>query len=266
MGLLISTGACPFCGNGNNTPCFAQYSDGYKCFSCGVTKTQDTNNYAFRPTMKTCDKKLDVPEHTQNIREFSPSVLQWLYKYYVYDDLIKKHGISYVKYDKFNQFEGESLLFPQFHEDKLVFYTRRFFPSKQFIIRGDKSTPLIIKCVHNVCNKVVIVEDFISAIRLAEHVHTVCLSGVHMNFSCRKFLESLTYNVEIWLDPDEAGQEASKIILSQLSKSMQYGSRYRAFQNRESRTIEIRSTALQPKDYSPQELKQILGEKNNEVI
>ncbi len=265
MGLLISTGACPFCGNGNNTPCFAQYSDGYKCFSCGVNKKQDGSTYAFRPSLVMFDRKLDIPEHTQNIREFSPTVLQWLYKYYVYDDLIKKYGISYAKYDKFGQFEGESLLFPQFQDNKLIFYTRRFFPEKKFILRGDKTSPFIIKCDAK-SDKIVLVEDFISAIRLAEHVNVLCLWGVHISFMCRKYLETSTYNVEIWLDPDEAGQSASKVILNQLSKSMQYYTKNRAFAISEPRTVSIRSTELQPKDYSDFELKRLLGEKNNEVI
>ncbi len=251
-------GACTFCGGGNNTPCFATYDNGYHCFTCGKKKSTDRAQYAYRPSLITSDKNIQVPEHTQNTCEFSPSVLKWLYSYYVYDDLIRKYGIAYVTYAKYGRFEGESLILPVTKNNQLVSFQQRFFPNKQFITKGDKTSPFIIKCQGSVC--LVIVEDYISAIRLGEHVNVMCLQGVHMSYLCRKFIETSTYNVEIWLDPDEAGQTASKQLVSVLTKSMGYSAVYRAFEVREQRTITIRSTSKQPKDYCDTELKQILGD------
>ena len=257
MGHLISTGPCPFCGGGNNTPCFATYTDGYHCFTCGKKKSEKGAAYAFRPSL-TINTELSVPEHTQIPCEFSPNVLQWLYGYYVFDDLIKEYGISYVKYAQYGRFDGESLLFPVFNNKELVFYQQRFFPNKSFITRGDKTNILFIK-KHKTAH-VVLVEDYLSAVRLGEHINTICLFGVHVGFDMSKLLQNIDMNISIWLDPDKAGQEASEEILNKLTKLLGYHSRHRAFAVREPRTIKIITTEKQPKDYCNEELKQILGE------
>ncbi len=146
--MLVNMGACPFCGGGNNTPCFATYDNGFHCFTCGKKKSTDRAQYAYRPMLATMDKDLTLPEHTQNTCEFSPSVLKWLYSYYVYDDLIKQYNIAYVPFAEFGQFKGESLILPAITDGKLMSYQRRFFPNKQFITKGDKTSPFVIKC-HN---------------------------------------------------------------------------------------------------------------------
>jgi hypothetical protein len=249
-------GACPFCGGGNNTPCFATYDNGYNCFTCGKKKAGDRLEYAYRPILRN-ETNMNLPEHTQNISEFSPTVLKWLYSYYVYDDLIKKYGISYVKYAKYGSFEGESLILPVIVDKKLVSYQQRFFPNKKFLTKGDKSNILYIECKGS--DTLVLVEDYISAIRVGEHAHTICLQGVHMMYHVSKFLENIDMNIEIWLDPDKAGVDASVELLDKLKKILTVSSKYRAFAIRESRTVSIRTTEKQPKDYSGEEIKEILG-------
>ncbi len=261
MSQLISMGSCPFCLSGTNTPCFATYDNGYFCFTCNKRKSTDRAQYAYRPSLISSDKSMTVPKHTQNTCEFSPSVLKWLYSYYVYDDLIKKYGIAYVPYDKYGKFEGESLLLPVYVNHELTFYQQRFFPNKQFITKGDKTSPFIIKHRDNL-TRIVLVEDYISAVRVGQHSNVICLHGVHVHYNVAKLLQYLNMNVIIWLDPDEAGQTASKAIMSQLVTAMNINNRDRAFAIRDSRSVTIRSTKLQPKDYSNQELKQILGDEN----
>ncbi len=251
-------GACSFCGGGNNTPCFATYDNGYHCFTCGKKKSTDRAQYAYRPMLKTLDKDLTLPKHTQNTCEFSPSVLKWLYGYYVYDELIRQYGIAYVPYDKYGRFEGESLILPVIVDNQVVSFQQRFFPNKQFITKGDKTSPFMIKCEGSVC--LVLVEDYISAIRVGQHSNVLCLMGVHISYAFSKLVQSLNMNIEIWLDPDEAGQTASKELLAKLTKDAYNCAKYRAFSIRESRTITIRSTKRQPKDYSPYEIQQILGD------
>lgn len=261
--MLLNMGACPFCGGGNNTPCFATYDNGYFCYTCGKKKSTDRDAYAFRPSLITSDKNMLLPECTQNTCEFSPSVLKWLYSYYVYDDLIKKYNIAYCPFAEFGRFKGESLILPVVVDGELINYQRRFFPNKQFITKGDKTSPLVI--MRKQSNTVVLVEDYISAIRLGEHVNVICLHGVHVSYNVSKLLSYLNMNIEIWLDPDEAGKTASKDIMSQLVTSMNINSKYRAFAVRESISITMRSTEKQPKDYSPQELKKILGVRNDNI-
>lgn len=253
-------GSCPFCLGGQRTSCFATYDDGYCCFTCGRKKIEK-NGYAWKPTLsQEAVKNMQLPQMVQNTSKFSLTVLRWLYKYYVFEALIKKYHIAYVPpVGNIN----ESLILPVFDGQKLISYQQRFFPNKSFITKGDKTVPFMIKCENPISNEIILVEDFISAIRLGEHVHTICLFGVHISIIMSKFIENLNMNVRIWLDPDEAGQTASKIMLDKLTKSMTYCAKYRAFAIREPRTVEIIKTELQPKDYSDSELKTILGEKNN---
>ena len=251
--MLLSTGSCPFCLNGSITPCFATYDNGYFCFTCGARKSCSVANYAFRPSVLK-STALKVPNVSC---DFSPTVLQWLYKYYVFDSLIKKYRIYYVPA---NELQTESLLFGVYNNSELVFWQQRFFPSKRFITGGDKNTPFLImskKCMHNK-DTIVLVEDFISAIRLGEHVNVLCLWGVHVNYVMSKLLQNLNMNILVWLDPDEAGQTAAQELVTKLTKTLGYWSVYRAFAVREPRTVSNLETEKQPKDYSDFELNLLL--------
>ncbi len=255
MGQLRSTGSCPFCGQGVNTPCFATYSDGYHCFTCGKKKNGVIRDF-LKPLI-TSNKNLELPECTNNIRQFSPNVLEWLYKYYVYDDLIRKYNIMYAPFAEFGVFKGESLILPLIVNREIISYQRRFFPNKQFITKGDKTSPFTIN--RDNLQNIVLVEDYISAVRLGELTNVICLQGTHMNWICLKLLEKSTYNIKIWLDPDKPGQDASKEILNKLVGRITTYNKYNAFEVREMRTVDIMVTEKQPKEYSNQELKQLLG-------
>ncbi len=254
MSALVSMGACPFCQNGTNTPCFATYVDGYHCYTCGKHKSASEKHYAFR-TLKPIQKQLNLPQLIENPCKFSISVLQWLYKYFIYEGDIQRHNIYYVP-----PIEGyeESIVFGN---KELTFWQRRFFPSKKFITRGDKTQVFVLPSLIT-SNKIILVEDIISAIRVSKYANVICLFGTHMNYLCRKFLEKSIYNIFIWLDPDKPGQDASNIMLNILTKSLGTYTRYRAFAVREQRTIKILNTEKQPKDYCDQELKLIVGEIN----
>ncbi len=259
MGTLLSTGSCPFCLSGTKTPCFATYDDGYKCFTCGKIKK---TSYAWKPFLiNTPSKGVILPVCTQKTGLFSFIVLQWLYKYYVFESLIHKYGIAYVpSIGKMS----ESVLLPVIINGVVTSYQQRFFPYKSFITKGDKTKPFMIHN-SNFPNEVVLVEDFISAIRLGEHVSTICLFGVHISPIMSTFLENLNMNIKIWLDPDEVGVKASKELLAKTTKSMLYYANYRAFAVREPRKVSIIATLKQPKDYSDSEIINILGEVNETV-
>lgn len=252
MSMLLSMGSCPFCLGGKNTPCFATYENGYHCFTCGKKKSCNKAEYAFRP-LPIQQVALKIPNVTC---EFSPTVLYWLYKYYVFEDLIKKYGIYYVPRTDFKE---ESLLFGIYVKGALTFWQQRYFPTKSFSTGGSKDELFVIK---HKSNQIVLVEDFISAIRVGEHANVLCLFGVHINSAMSKFIQNLNMNIVIWLDPDDAGREASANLFNRLSNLLQNCSKYRAFAVREPRTISIIETENQPKDYCDSEIKQLLGEIN----
>jgi 5S rRNA maturation endonuclease (ribonuclease M5) len=216
---------------------------------------------AYRPSLITSDNTIRLPDHTQNICEFSPSVLRWLYSFYIYDDLIKKHGIAYTKYTEFItergvKYSGDGLILPVFKDDTLVFCQQRFFPDKKFITKGDKTSPFVIKCEGSTC--LYIVEDYISAIRLGEFTNVLCLFGTSIHYQSIEFIRESGYGIIVWLDNDEAGEKGANIIIDKVTKALFCDTRYRAFAFRESRTIENLRTEFQPKEYSNQQLKTII--------
>lgn len=252
MGQLLSMGSCPFCGSGTNTACFATYSDGYHCYTCGKHRQGNASEYAYRPTKEVT--KVNMPTFTTDINKFSPGVLQWLYKYYVMDKLIKKYSIGYV-YEN----NEESLIYNVVIKNKIEFWQQRFFPSKRFKTGGDKNT--LFTTSNTPTNIIVLVEDFLSAIRIAEHTNILCLWGTSLNKQMLAYLKFLSIsNILIWLDPDEAGQTASKVIVKQLTKALSELSLQQAFSIRESRMVSIVQADKQPKEYCDTEIKQILGE------
>lgn len=254
MSQLLSMGSCPYCKNGKNTPCFATYSNGYYCFTCGVKK-YTTDNYRAYKGFNNQYSKLEIGKHTRNIAEFSPETLKWLYKYYIFDNLIRKYGICYIFPDELHE---EALLFGVYKENELKFWQKRYFPSKRFVTKGDKNT--LFTRIDKTQNTIILVEDFISAIRIAEITNVLCLFGVHINDHMSKYLFNLNMNILVWLDPDEAGQTASIELCRKLNNYMQIRSKYRAFAIRELRTVEVMTTDKQPKDYCNEELKHIIEE------
>lgn len=248
--MLISTGPCPFCNSGNNTPCFATYDDGYHCFTCGKTK-RGSNHFAAWFPNNTRNSEFYIPEHTGNPRQFSPKALGWLYDKYVFDDLIRKHGLFYVP-------STESLGMPVFDDEgKMVFCQLRKDEPKRFITKGSKDNMFI---AGDGSNTVVFVEDYISAIRVGEHVDTVCLFGTTMSLSNIERIVDTYSNFVIWLDGDEAGRKASdaleyRLIDVLMKKSLRYAWSCNTVKN-----VSTRTTDLDPKCYTDSEIKNIIGE------
>lgn len=256
MSNLISIGICPHCDGGHKTGCYAEYADGYKCFSCGISKSYDNHRKAmmgvtsYKPI--TIGKEMYIPKHTKNPKEFSPSVLKWLYSYYVYDSLIRKHRIGYVS-DTGDW--GDSLLLPVVVDNEMVFVTRRFFPNKRVLGIGTKQ-PYKINNGHK---RVILVEDYISAIRLEEYADVWCLFGTYLD---RQHIDELleTYSeITLWLDGDDAGRKGVKNITKQIEyKIKDKMNRFPLRYNKGWSIVNITSKE-DPKFYSPLQIGRLLS-------
>lgn len=248
---LISMGPCPHCDGGHKSACYAEYVDGWKCFSCGVSKSYNSHRMAVmgrtRPTIK---PGLTIPKSSLKVSEWPVSVLKWLYGYYVFDDVIKKHSISYVE-------DSNSLLYKVVEDNEVVFAQSRRFPK---FIRGIGAKHLYK--TDNGYNTVVIVEDYISAIRLAENnVDAICLFGTSINDNDIKPILDKWDNVIIWLDGDEAGIKGRKTIEKKLKRQIKelkvkYPLRYP-----QTWAIFSVSSEKDPKEYSDNEIKEKLNAK-----
>ncbi len=256
MKALLSVGICPFCNGGHNTACFAEYIDGYYCFSCGKTKTC-TREYMLKSDLDQSIIQLEAPKYSLNPKSFSPQILTWLYNYYIFEGEIKNYNLGYVDYDHFETnnkiIEGEGLImFPN-----LNFFQIRFFPSKMFITKGDKKDVGVMRCRNRINNSIYICEDYISAIRLNQFVDVLCLFGTSLQ---KERLNAILPEcpVIIYLDEDTAGKEATSKLRIQIQAYKEKLQLTYAYNTQITSKIDIISEK-QPKELSPQQLRRLLS-------
>ena len=201
-------GPCRFCNGGHKSPCYAEYVDGYKCFSCGVSKSYNNHRMAVMGRERlTIKKDMYIPKHIRNPGQFSVEVLKWLYSYFVFDDLIRKHNISYIE-------DGNKLLMQVVEDNTVVFAQTREFPEKRILGIGDKQ----LYKIKTGSKKLIIVEDYISAIRIGEFCDCYCLFGTYLQPSELKDILENYNDISVWLDNDKAGITGSKNMLKQLNE------------------------------------------------
>ena len=261
--LISKSNYCPKCKGPHSNDCYAVYDNGSYCYSCGFYKFYGENYFAFKPEFKKDDSRFSNLEFVTNPRQFSQTVLDWLYKYYMYDDLITKYHIMYAPYDEVITkggaiAKGESLIFPVVKgNNEITFFQRRFFPDKDIFSVGNLAHPTFIG---DTGDTLVITEDLISSVRVHEssEFDSLCLFGTGIK---KDWLGTLNFwdTRIIWLDGDEPGQQAAKIIESKLHSYAKYHNKEFAFDPINPRIINIK-TDKDPKAYSPSEIKQILEE------
>lgn len=238
--MLISIASCPFCGGGVRTPCFATYTDGYKCFSCGVSKTDNKHTFAFRVQALNNNSRVKVPfDHSANPKDWPVHVLQWLAKYYIYD------------YDQLRRFIyvplNNSLVFTIIEHNELKFTQERFLETKSFKTNGVKSDgQIILQCEKGTSKTLVFVEDYVSAVRVQRFADVVCLFGTSlMNVDFKSMMQ---YNdIIVWLDSDEAGQKASNNITVMLKTRLERLRKLYNFQFPNCPIVKALFTDLDPK-------------------
>lgn len=255
MSSLLSMGVCPKCDGGHKSPCYAEYDDGYKCFSCGLYKSYDNHRKAmmglssYKPVV--INKDMYVPKHTRNTREFSPQILKWLYSFYVYDKLIKKHHIGYVA-DTGDW--GDSVLLPVIKDNEMVFVTRRFFPDKRVLGIGEKQ----VYKIKNGNKKLIIVEDYISAIRVEDFGDVYCLFGTYLNKTEIPTILDGYNEIIIWLDGDDAGIKGADKLIKQLNYQIRENKRRFPLKYLGDWTITVIKSEEDPKFYSPKEMERYI--------
>jgi DNA primase len=237
--MLIETKDCPFCGQGGNTPCFAVYTDGYKCFSCGKCKI---NDYSLtKASQQTIDKSLpNLPKVNKNPSSFTIDGQKWLLQYFITTDIAKHYNIW--------ETERNSFIFPVLDGDNVIFYVERYYNEKKIFNRGQKQE-MLIRCSQT-ANTVVIVEDFISAVRVHNAgFNVLCLFGTKIKYGRLKQMISDFNKIILWLDGDEAGQKSTGVLYSMIQSI-----------NKKRRVLESPKcvysiqTDLDPKKYTKEEI------------
>jgi 5S rRNA maturation endonuclease (ribonuclease M5) len=249
--IVSRSSECPYCGSDHSNSCYIVYENGDYCFSCGGGTRKDATFYAYKPRIEIAAKKHFVPEYTFNIKEFSPSVLKWLYSYYFDDTMIREARIAYCAPDSKH---CESIIFPVVSEDNIITeFQRRFFP------KGFYSTSNLKQYVYSsprphYNSTVVLVEDFISAQRVGQYCNTICLFGTKLTPQIIQELLLLWTDVKIWLDPDKPGQDSAEVIVKTLATQYQKQIRRFPLKNHTQINIENIVSSKQPKELSPSQL------------
>lgn len=258
---------CPYCGEGHLNSCYIQYDNGDYCFSCHKGSKGKENAFAYKilpmqwlgdvnPEFS-AEKATRVPTYTPNPKEFSLKTLEWLNQYYIYEKEIKLYNIAYCppQYGK-----EESLLFPiVIYNGVIEQFQRRYFPSKEFY-----SSRKLSQCIFEIesldnCGIIVVVEDFISAIRVGEHTATLCLFGTKLNdIKIERIIRN--YNtVLVWLDDDEPGQKAALEIKEKLTREAEnYYTSHPYIPTQRAFTVG-NICNQQPKELSPNEIKKLIS-------
>lgn len=268
--LITKSNNCPKCGGGHSNQCFVVYDNGEHCFSCGYSKSTNSNNFAFKAPPNIF-RQLVFPEGmTNNYNEFSLDILKYLGKFYINKQHVYRHKIMFVPDSSFTtkaglSFTGESLLFLNKDAETVHGYQRRFFPHKNIISVGDFNIPcLLVPEQENIKKTVCIVEDYISAVRLSDIVPTICLFGTSLKSSVLSKLLEFD-NILIWLDGDIPGQEAAKKISRKLYDIIKYNQQTTPYKPVNYRISNI-ATELDPKCYSNTELNFYLKDLINDSV
>lgn len=237
--MLIEMTSCPYCGNGHNTPCFAVYDDGYKCFSCGKFKKAD-RGFVQKDANKSSNTR--IPSTNLNLSTWSEESLLYLYNYHFNNTLIKRYGIG--------EKEPGVLIYPVFDKNKFICYIERTINPKRVKQIGGKQAVIIDKVP---AKSVVIVEDWISAVRIGEVCPTLCLFGTKCKSDSLKALVQDYEEIILWLDGDEAGQKAADQLQYMLTMYVSQYKNKRSFED-PYRKIRRIQTSKDPKCYEESDL------------
>lgn len=249
----MSRPVCPYCGS--NT--------GYGeviCFKCG--KHNESQRFRSKAVMsKEC---ILIPDNiTFNVKEFSLAAKQWLQiKCNLTVEQIRKHRIGYCP-------DVNKIFIPAIDKDVVRFYQLRALNEGgiKYVTYGSSRSYVITYVNNNLDYKriLVITEDNISAIRVAQHCNVIALSGTTLHkHEIPKLLQ--TYNTFVfWLDADDPGQKATDKnirLLQEYTSKQDVRSAYLGEHTQKYEIFRVCPTKyeLDPKCYLDHEIKQILQE------
>lgn len=249
MTYISSHKECPNCGGEHKGKPFCTYPNGYHCFSCGFSKNAD-RSFLIREIQPTVP---EFPDSIWNPNAFSLQNLAWLLEYYVSDSEIRKFRIG-------ETLDG-ALIFPYIVGNQVICYQTRLNSTPRRIQSYGAKVPALFS--NQESRTLVIVEDFISAIRVAEQTDAVCLWGTKAPFlSLQEWIKKYD-SIVVWLDNDNSketnsGQIAAKKICETLERILYFRNRKRGFGGGDQKEIKNLATEMDPKCYSNNELKNIL--------
>lgn len=207
MARFISHEPCPNCSSRDN---LAVYDDGSKwCFGCGfyVKPSNQAKINNFRNKSFNKHDVISLPfDFSYRVRA---DAIKWLNRYNVTQEEIEKYGFGWTE-------QQQALVMPVFDADKRMrFYQLRYFNGgkQRYKIVGNKndyhlildhhSSHTCLSGIDNTGSVVVVVEDYLSAIRVSRQFPCVPLFGKDVQ-AVLSSIAGRFKQLVIYLDPDMA--------------------------------------------------------------
>ena len=132
-----------------------------------------------------------------------PVPYKWLKQYGITNEEIisNKIGWSNIK---------QMLIFPYSVNGDLIFWQGRYFPKQKVKChtKGNPANTLILLDYMQDNQRVVVVEDPVSAIKVARHAPVHCLFGSSLSMNNAIRLSRMYKELIVWLDYDKVGEAA----------------------------------------------------------
>lgn len=238
MATFVRHEPCPRCGSRDN---LARYSDGSGwCFGCHYVISSSGESSVAVDVPSVDDIKLPLDCSTS----FPEHVVNWLRKYDVTIEEALKHGWKYSKH-------WDQLIFPFYgeNESQLTLWQGRNFGGGQesgpkrrkYYNQGRPADILPIFRApqqENKCRSLVVVEDVLSAVRIARQSDAMPCLGSYLPAKKLMRLRAFYETIVIWLDADKI-KEAREI--ADMAKWIGFRTK-------------VVYTDLDPKEYSDEEI------------
>lgn len=221
---LLRQERCPKCaesGRDVSKDNLAVYSDGHcYCYGCGyfVSGSKVT---AFKQRQQPIEEKHLVVLPQDSDTSYPQRALDWIRQYELdTNDLLCNNVLWSVSMQR--------LIFPIYSNEGLLAWQGRYFGNEQkakWFSRGDLKN---IFHILGTGDKLVLVEDIVSAIKVSRYYQAMPIFGSHIGQERFKRILSLfgyKYEVCIWLDPDKRKEsivEARRGILAGLDVRVIY--------------------------------------------
>ncbi len=190
MSKFIGHIPCPRCGSKDN---LAEYDDHFWCFGCRYHKVKDDVHTLRKRVFKQSEIPARLVELVNNSSELPQNAMKWLLSY----------GISKQEIEQYNfQWNEDNQLLILFNKDG-YWQGRSFDDTRPKYLSGGNK-PLTI---YGSGNKIICVEDILSAVKLARLSPEYCatpLLGSSMSLETTQSLIERFSDVVIWLDRDKA--------------------------------------------------------------
>lgn len=180
----------------NSSDGFVEYPDGgAHCFSCGYHVS--ANKYAQISQSQTSIGNMRVVLPQDAITVIPNKPLLWLHKYGITDAQIASHKFLFSA-------SRELLIFPVYQDGTLLFWQGRYFGNlprhPKYITRGNSPLHILGK---GKSEYIVLVEDLLSAIRVAEIATAMPLWGSHVSAETARRIATQYSIAKLWLDYDK---------------------------------------------------------------